>query len=78
MRESRRQEKTALEREAAGRGGRERIGRRIREESGVGVVEVILILVILIALVMIFRTQMTALVNTIFSTITSNANAVMQ
>lgn len=63
-------------------GGKGRVTVRIKEwlqdERGVGVVEIILILVILIALVLIFKTQMTSLVNTIFSTITSNAKTVMK
>lgn len=46
------------------------------DESAVGVVEVILILVVLIALVLIFKTQLTALVNNIFDSITSNASAI--
>lgn len=48
------------------------------DDRGVGVVELILILVVLIALVAIFKTQLTALVNTILSRITSSANAVMR
>lgn len=39
------------------------------EEDGVGVVEVILILVVLIGLVIIFKQQITDLVNDIFKTI---------
>ena len=42
----------------------------IREEDGVGVVELILILVVLIGLVLIFKDQLTSLVNDIFDTIT--------
>ena len=41
-----------------------------KDESGVGVVEVILILVVLIALVVIFKDQLTALVQNIFGSIT--------
>lgn len=48
----------------------------LRDESGVGVVEVILILVVLIALVMIFKTQLTNLVNTIFEKITSESSKI--
>lgn len=43
------------------------------EEDGVGVVEVILILVVLIGLVVIFKKQLTSLVNSIFQTITDRA-----
>ena len=43
----------------------------LREEDGMGVVEIILIIVVLIGLVIIFRTQLTSIVNTIFSKINS-------
>ncbi|MEI3267434.1 MAG: Flp1 family type IVb pilin [Frisingicoccus sp.] len=43
------------------------------DNDGVGVVEIILILVVLIGLVLIFKTQLTALVNDIFSRITSQS-----
>lgn len=46
------------------------------EEDGMGTVEVILIIVVLISLVIIFKTQLTSLVNTIFSKITSQANSI--
>ncbi len=45
--------------------------RFIKEEDAIGVVEVILILVVLIGLVIIFRTQLTSIVNNIFSKINS-------
>lgn len=45
----------------------------IMEEDGVGVVEVLLILVVLIGLVIIFKKQITKLVNNIFDTITDQA-----
>ena len=48
----------------------------IAEEDGVGVVELILILVVLIGLVLIFRDQLTSLVNSIFETITGKAGSV--
>ena len=46
----------------------------IREEDGV--VELILILVVLIGLVLIFKDQLTSLVNDIFDTITKKAGKV--
>ena len=46
------------------------------EEDGVGVVEIILILVVLIGLVIIFKTQLTALVNSIFQKITSESSKI--
>lgn len=48
----------------------------LREEDGVGVVEVILILVVLIGLVLIFKNQITDLVNDIFKTIDKEAGKV--
>lgn len=48
----------------------------IREEDGIGVVEIILILVVLIGLVLIFKKQLTKLVNDIFDTITDKAGKV--
>lgn len=41
----------------------------IREEDGIGVVEIILILVVLIGLIAIFKTQMSSLINDIFTKI---------
>lgn len=46
------------------------------EEEGVGVVEVILILVVLIGLVIIFKNQLTNLVNSIFKRITAQSNGI--
>ncbi len=48
----------------------------VREEEGVGVVEIILILVVLISLVLIFKNQLTSLVNSIFKKIVSQSNGV--
>lgn len=45
-------------------------------EEGIGVVEVILILVVLIGLVIIFKQQLTNLVNSIFKKITSQSNSI--
>ena len=46
------------------------------DESGVGTVEIILILVVLIGLVIIFKDQLTSLVNTIFSKIKSQSGRI--
>lgn len=48
----------------------------LKEEDGIGVVELILILVVLIGLVLIFKKQLTNLVNNIFSTISDRAGKV--
>ncbi len=46
------------------------------EEDGIGVVEIILIIVVLIGLVLIFKKQLTQIVNDIFNTITDKAGTV--
>lgn len=46
------------------------------DEKGIGVVEVILILVVLIGLVIIFKSQLTSLVNTVFEKITSESSGI--
>ncbi len=48
-----------------------------REEEGMGTVEIILIIVVLIGLVIIFKKQLTALVNTVFDKITRDSKTVM-
>lgn len=45
----------------------------LKDNSGMSVVELLLILVVIIALVLIFKTQLTDLVNTIFEKITSES-----
>ncbi|MEE1086877.1 MAG: Flp1 family type IVb pilin [Schaedlerella sp.] len=47
--------------------------RGLEDNSGMSVVELLLILVVIIALVLIFKTQLTDLVNTIFEKITSES-----
>lgn len=48
----------------------------LMEEDAIGVVEMILILVVLIGLVLIFKKQLTSLVNSIFKNITNKAGTV--
>lgn len=48
----------------------------LREEDGMGTVEIILIIVVLIGLVIIFKSQITGVVQSIFSKITSQTNKV--
>lgn len=50
--------------------------RFLHEEDGVGVVELILILVVLISLVLIFKEQLTKLVENIFDKIVKQSNKV--
>ena len=46
----------------------------IVEEEGMGTVEIILIIVVLVGLVLIFKDQLTNIVNSIFSKITKQTN----
>lgn len=50
----------------------------MKDESGITTVEIILILVVLIALVLIFKEQMTDIVNNIFKTITSQSGKILK
>lgn len=54
----------------------ENIQEFVEEEDAVGVVEIILILVVLISLVIIFKKQLTDLVNSILSKITKQSNSI--
>ena len=47
-----------------------------KDESGMGVVEIILIIVVLIAMVLIFNNQITALVNNIWKSINQSAKKI--
>ena len=53
-----------------------RLKQVLQEEDGIGVVEVILILVVLIGLVLIFKSQLPSLVETIFEKITSESSGI--
>ena len=48
----------------------------IKEEDGMGTVEVILIIVVLVGLVVIFKEKITEIVNCIFSKITSQTKKI--
>lgn len=48
-----------------------------KEEDGIGVVELILILVILVALVLLFKNEITKIVQKAFRSITSGANDII-
>lgn len=48
----------------------------LREEDGMGTVEVILIIVVLVGLVIIFKEQITTIVNNLFKKITSQTGKV--
>ena len=54
-----------------------RLSERLRgTEDAMGTVEIILIIVVLISLVIIFKTQITELVKSIFGTITSQSGVI--
>jgi Flp pilus assembly pilin Flp len=48
----------------------------LKEEDGMGVVEIVLIIIVLISLVIIFKKQITSLVNTIMTKMTSQAKQI--
>lgn len=48
----------------------------LKDESGMGVVEIILIIVVLIAMVLIFKEQITALVESIWKSINQKAKKI--
>ena len=52
---------------------KEEIKRFFQEEDGVGVVEVILILVVIVGLIVIFKSQLTSIVNKAFKGISNKA-----
>ena len=53
-----------------------RVGEILENKDGDGVVEIILILVVLISLVVILKSQLTSLVETIFEKITSESSGI--
>lgn len=57
--------------------GTRRMGDFFWDESGMGTVEIILIIVVLIGLVIIFKKQLTTLVNNVFKKITQDSGTVM-
>ena len=48
----------------------------MKEEEGMGTVEIVLIIVVLIALVALFKNSITSLANTLLKKVTSNANKI--
>lgn len=48
----------------------------LKEEDGMGTVEIILIIVVLVGLVIIFKDQITKIVQNIFSKISNQANKI--
>ena len=54
----------------------EKIHNFVHKEDGMGVVEIILITIVLISLVIIFKSQISSLVNTILGKMSRSANTV--
>ena len=49
-----------------------------KEEDGMGVVEVVLITIVLVGLVILFKNQITAMVNSILSKMSSQVNQIQE
>ena len=49
-----------------------------QDQSGIGVVEIILILVIVIGLVLIFKNEITSIINSAFDSIKSDSGAIIR
>lgn len=56
---------------------RETAGNFMRDEAGMGTVEIILIIVVLIGLVIIFKKQLNDLVKKVFQKISSDSNSII-
>lgn len=56
---------------------KEEFRRLLRDESGVGVIEIVLILVVLIGLVAVFKTQINELLTKIFGSISSMSDEIL-
>ncbi len=50
----------------------------LEDQSGIGVVEIILILVIIIGLVLIFKNEITSIINSAFDSIKSDSGAILR
>ncbi|MBO4324223.1 MAG: hypothetical protein J5845_02320 [Lachnospiraceae bacterium] len=50
----------------------------MEDQSGIGVVEIILILVIVIGLVLIFKNEITSIINSAFDSIKSDSGAILR
>ena len=55
---------------------RAKIREYLYDESGMGTVEMILIIVVLVGLVLIFKNQITSIINTLFESITTKTGSV--
>lgn len=55
---------------------KDRFDELMSDESGVGTIEIVLILVVLIALVIVFKSQITSLLDSVFGQINKDAESV--
>lgn len=53
-----------------------KIKQYLKEEDGMGVIEIVLIIIVLVGLVVLFKDQITDLVNNLLSKMTSQANQI--
>ncbi len=74
---TRRRERMGSKKEKREEGRLKGLREFIKDEEGMGTVEIILIIVVLIGLVIIFKTQLRALVERVFDKITRDSNTVM-
>lgn len=56
--------------------GMNKLRKFLKEEDGMGVVEVVLIIVVLVGLVLVFKNQITSIVKDVFETISSNVSKI--
>ena len=53
-----------------------RVKRLLKDNKGVTVIEIVLILAVLVALVLIFKSQLNAIIQTVFDKIKNSANSI--
>lgn len=70
-------DKTKMTKELMGKGQKKWFGGRCMNNRGMGTVEMILIIVVLIGLVLIFKTQITDLVGTVFDKIAADSSSIL-
>lgn len=71
------EKRSVVEAEAENVDRQEEKGGFLQDNRGVGVIEIVLILVVLIGLVLIFKNQITAIVNNAFQSISGDAGKII-
>jgi len=71
------EKRSVVEEEAENVDRQEEKGGFLQDNRGVGVIEIVLILVVLIGLVLIFKDQITAIVNNAFQSISGDAGKII-